>query len=262
MPGVWTIADRPWQTGDSPPESSPPPASGPQQGDSSASARSNFRGTASGLYHPADSPVKPTCCNKIDLLFWFLYSAFDSRPRRVYREVGIHGGSGRKRLTMGSFGEDLRMERLSRGIRLEQITAVTKIQSRHLEALENEQFRLLPGGILSKGIIRSYAAALGLDENLWTERFLRASNAAGEVEEGDDGWAEFASNVGKARILRHDSREVRLRWLGATLFLLLVLAAAYFALRYYGLHANWWTTLVPVGGVHGWLDTLLRPFRH
>jgi len=37
---------------------------------------------------------------------------------------------------MGNFGEDLRMERLTRGIALEEITAVTKISRHHLVALE------------------------------------------------------------------------------------------------------------------------------
>ena len=41
---------------------------------------------------------------------------------------------------MGSFGEDLRAERLSRGIALEDITEVTKISQRHLVALEQETF--------------------------------------------------------------------------------------------------------------------------
>src|SRR5277367_2215895 len=65
---------------------------------------------------------------------------------------------------MGNFGEDLRMERLSRGIALEDITTVTKISQHHLVALEQERFRVLPGGILSKGIVRGYASALGLDQ--------------------------------------------------------------------------------------------------
>ena len=71
---------------------------------------------------------------------------------------------------MGNFGEDLRMERLSRGVALEDITAVTKISQHHLVALEQERFRLLPGGILSKGIVRGYTGALGLDQRDWTER--------------------------------------------------------------------------------------------
>ena len=144
---------------------------------------------------------------------------------------------------MGNFGEDLRTERLSRGVALEQITAVTKISRRHLVALEQERFRLLPGGILSKGIVRGYTGALGLDQNLWTERFLQAS---GQSMDDDRGWAAFASNVGKARILRHDAVENRLRWIGAILLLLVVAAAAYLTVRYYGLRVGWWNTLLPL----------------
>ena len=89
---------------------------------------------------------------------------------------------------MGKFGEDLRKERLSRGIALEQITAVTKISQRHLIALEQEKFRLLPGGILSKGIVRGYAGAIGLDQQDWTERFLDAYMASGQVMDDDRSW--------------------------------------------------------------------------
>lgn len=146
---------------------------------------------------------------------------------------------------MGNFGEDLRNERMSRGIALEQITAETKISQRHLVALEQERFRLLPGGILSKGIVRGYAGAIGLDQQDWTKRFLDAYMASGQVIDDDRSWLAFASNVGKARILRHDAVEVRLRWAGAILFLLVVAASAYLTLRYYGLRAGWWPTLLP-----------------
>jgi hypothetical protein len=147
---------------------------------------------------------------------------------------------------MGNFGEDLRTERISRGVALEEITAVTKISQRHLVALEQERFRLLPGGILSKGIVRGYTGALGLDQNLWTERFLQAYTASGQAIDDDRGWTAFASNVGKARILRHDAVENRLRWIGAILLLLVVTAAAYLTVRYYGLRVGWWNTLLPV----------------
>jgi len=147
---------------------------------------------------------------------------------------------------MGSFGEDLRMERLSRGIALEEITAVTKISRRHLIALEQEKFRLLPGGILSKGIVRGYAGAIGLDQQDWTDRFLKAYTASGQTMEDDSDWTAFASNVGKARILRHDAMTIRLRWLGAVLLLLLVAGGAYVTLRYYGFRAGWWPTLLPM----------------
>jgi cytoskeletal protein RodZ len=134
---------------------------------------------------------------------------------------------------------------MSRGIALDEITAVTKISQRHLVALEQEKFRLLPGGILSKGIVRGYAGAIGLDQQDWTQRFLKAYMASGQVIDDDRSWLAFASNVGKARILRHDAVEVRLRWLGAILLLMVVAAAAYLTLRYYGLRAGWWPTLLP-----------------
>jgi cytoskeletal protein RodZ len=153
-------------------------------------------------------------------------------------------------LPMGSFGEDLRMERLSRGIALEDITAVTKISQHHLVALEQDHFRLLPGGILSKGIVRGYAGAVGLDQHDWTERFLKAYIASGQMIDDDRSWMAFASNVGKARILHHDAVEVRLRWIGAILLLLVVCAAAFFTVRYLGVRAGWWHTMLPMPSTH------------
>jgi cytoskeleton protein RodZ len=164
-------------------------------------------------------------------------------------------------LLMGSFGEDLRTERLSRGIALDQITAITKISRRHLVALEQEKFGLLPGGILNKGIVRGYAGALGLDQHDWTERFLRAYNASGGATEDERGWTAFASNVGKARMQRRDAVEIRLRWIGAILLVLIMVAGGYVTLRYLGLRAGWWSTLLPPmhhasAVVHAFLSTL------
>jgi cytoskeletal protein RodZ len=149
---------------------------------------------------------------------------------------------------MSSFGDDLRTERLTRGIALEQITAVTKISQRHLQALEQNKFRALPGGILNKGIVRGYASALGLDQQDWTDRFMQAYTTSGQMLDDDRGWTEFAANVGKARILRHDAKEIRLRWLGAMLLLLVVAAGGYLTYRYYGMRAGWWSTLLPFSG--------------
>jgi cytoskeleton protein RodZ len=147
---------------------------------------------------------------------------------------------------MGKFGEDLRMERLSRGVALEEITAVTKISQRHLVALEQESFRQLPGGILNKGIVRGYTGALGLDPQDWTERFLKAYTASGQMNDDDSGWTAFASNVGKSRMQRHDAAEFRLRWAGAILLMLAVAAAAFITVRYLGLRAGWWHSLLPM----------------
>ena len=63
------------------------------------------------------------------------------------------------------FGEHLKREREMRGVSLEEISAATRISVRLLEALENEQWERLPGGIFNRGFIRSVARFLGLDED-------------------------------------------------------------------------------------------------
>lgn len=147
---------------------------------------------------------------------------------------------------MGNFGEDLRAERMSRGIALEDITQVTKISQRHLIALEQGSFRLLPGGILSKGIVRGYAGAVGLDERDWTDRFLQEyTSTAAEMDE-DRGWTTFAANVGKARMERRAALELRLRWIGAALLLLISATAGFLAVRYFGVRAGWWSRMLPM----------------
>ncbi len=146
---------------------------------------------------------------------------------------------------MGSFGKDLRTERIARGIALEQITAITKISQHHLVALEQESFGQLPGGILNKGIVRGYASAVGLDQQDWTDRFLRAYTDSGLTTPADTDWTAFAFNVGRARIERREAIEFRLRWLVALLILAAVAAGFYLMIRFYGMRAGWWSTVLP-----------------
>lgn len=152
---------------------------------------------------------------------------------------------------MGTFGEDLRAERLSRGIALENISEVTKISQRHLVALEQNRFRQLPGGILAKGIVRGYVGAIGLDVEEWTDRFVRA-NAATETSSrtsDDSGWTTFATNVGRVRMERREAAALRLRWAGAVVLIVVAAAAAFVTIRYYGVRAGWWDSLMPMHSV-------------
>lgn len=64
-----------------------------------------------------------------------------------------------------TFGEHLKREREMRGVSLEEISAATRISVRFLEALENEHWAQLPGGIFNRGFIRSVARFLGMDED-------------------------------------------------------------------------------------------------
>lgn len=73
-------------------------------------------------------------------------------------------------MAKGTFGERLKRERELREVSLKEITTATRIGSRFLEALENEEWEKLPGGIFNRGFVRSIARYLGLDEeNLLAE---------------------------------------------------------------------------------------------
>ncbi len=55
--------------------------------------------------------------------------------------------------------------RCNRGISLEQIADSTKISIRALEAIEQGDFRKLPGGIYNTNYIKQYARAIDYDES-------------------------------------------------------------------------------------------------
>ena len=69
-----------------------------------------------------------------------------------------------EKMTKGTFGEHLKREREMRGVSLDEISAATRIATRFLQAIENEQWDQLPGGIFNRGFVRAMAHYLGLDE--------------------------------------------------------------------------------------------------
>lgn len=73
---------------------------------------------------------------------------------------------------MASFGEELRRERELRDISLKEIAEATKISIKFLEALEQNHFDLLPGGIFNRGFIRAYARFIGVDGEEMVNAYL------------------------------------------------------------------------------------------
>ncbi len=132
---------------------------------------------------------------------------------------------------MGQFGEELRSERLSRGVSLETISEKTKVVKRYLFALEEEHFDLLPGGILSKGILRGYVRTVGLDEGLWVERFLAATRQ-NSATEPDEAWTQFVQNVGRSRPRQQHRAEWFRRWSGVGMLLLILASFGSFMWQY------------------------------
>jgi cytoskeleton protein RodZ len=119
------------------------------------------------------------------------------------------------------FGEALRCERQRRSVSLEDISQTTKVTVRSLQALESDAFDQLPGGILSKGIVRSYVRYLGLDEGEWVDRFLDASGQKNPPPVNNEkDWAAFALSVSTHRAGR--VTDTKLRWAGVVALLLLL----------------------------------------
>jgi cytoskeleton protein RodZ len=77
---------------------------------------------------------------------------------------------------MTNFGATLKKARESKGISLDQIAKTTRISTRLLNAIENEEFHLLPGGIFNRGFIRAFADAVGVDPDQAVADYERLSS--------------------------------------------------------------------------------------
>jgi cytoskeleton protein RodZ len=64
---------------------------------------------------------------------------------------------------MTSFGDSLRRERELRGLTLREISDDTRISVRFLQAIEQERWDILPGGLFPKAFLKQYASHVGLD---------------------------------------------------------------------------------------------------
>jgi len=101
---------------------------------------------------------------------------------------------------MTDFGERLRRERESRDVSLRELADATKIGKRYLEALEQNDFDALPGGVFAKGYIRNYAEYLGLDPEPLLEDYLRERRSRGEGDPAED---ERAAQDAAQAVLTH-----------------------------------------------------------
>jgi cytoskeletal protein RodZ len=65
--------------------------------------------------------------------------------------------------TVSEFGDKFRKAREKKELSFDDVSNVTKISTRMLQAIEEEQFDQLPGGVFNRGFIRAYAKHLGLN---------------------------------------------------------------------------------------------------
>ena len=83
-------------------------------------------------------------------------------------------------MARGNFGERLKRERELREVSMEELTKATRISTRFVEALENEDWAKLPGGVFGHGFVRTIARYLGLDEEAFLSEYdsARAEHSA------------------------------------------------------------------------------------
>ena len=72
---------------------------------------------------------------------------------------------------MFEIGNSLREARLRQQLELPELEQQTKIRSKYLKALEDEQFDVLPAPTYIRGFLRSYADALGLEGQLYVDEY-------------------------------------------------------------------------------------------
>jgi len=115
-----------------------------------------------------------------------------------------------------------------RGITLEEIAEATKIGTRSLRALEEQDFDKLPGGIFNKGFVRAYSKYLGIDEDQAVADYVTAVNeaqASGKLKMPD------ATEEPDAQ----PSEPVRIPW-GLLIIVALFVVIGFAAKSYYSRH--------------------------
>lgn len=78
-------------------------------------------------------------------------------------------------------GQRLRRCRLQRGIELDQIARVTKINTTYLRFIEDENFEDLPAAVYVRGFVSAYARCLGLDPSQVAPDYMDRAEEAREA---------------------------------------------------------------------------------
>lgn len=97
-------------------------------------------------------------------------------------------------------GSALRAAREAANASLDDISALLKIRSDHLQALENDDFGRLPGSVYAIGFIRTYATHLGLNAGELIERYKAAVAVPHLEDQGPDPQTEYEPVSGPLKI--------------------------------------------------------------
>lgn len=128
----------------------------------------------------------------------------------------------------GSLGEQLRRARLERGVNLREVAEQTRITMRHLEAIEADDYKALPGGIFNKSFIKSYARYVGFPEARALELYERTAHERGFQNE------EPATSPQRSRVYMGETSRSPLMTYGLSALIVgLLILVVYAGLHYY-----------------------------
>lgn len=125
---------------------------------------------------------------------------------------------------MSELGQVLQRAREEKGITLDDIQRITKIQKRYLEAIERGHFHVLPGHFYARAFIKSYAEAVGLDPNHIMSHFQSDLPAQPPTEQ--------VERLRRRRVASTNSPLQAGRWVTKTLlvlFIALIIGVIYMA---------------------------------
>lgn len=147
------------------------------------------------------------------------YSAEQGIPRRFFCALPPFAAEDRFFfMAKGNFGERLKRERELREVSLDELIKATRISPRFMDALENEEWGKLPGGVFGRGFVRTIARYLGLDEES-----LLAEYDLARGEQKTEGSTPYESQIPRPP-----------KWIpvAAVLVIVLLLAGIFYAGRY------------------------------
>jgi len=79
-----------------------------------------------------------------------------------------------------SLGEELKRRREQRGISLRNISDETRINMRFLQAIESDNYRVLPGAVFNRRFVAAVAKQVGMDEEEAVRRYVEQEQAHAE----------------------------------------------------------------------------------
>ena len=118
-------------------------------------------------------------------------------------------------IEQAEIGQLLRAAREASGASVDDVAAILRIRSDHLQALEDEDFERLPGSVYAIGFIRTYATHLDLNAAELIDRYKAATTLPHLEEAGYDPQVqiEATSNAVKIAVVLGAVFVVYLMWL-------------------------------------------------